>query len=384
MLDRVAIVAASQTKYEATKLAKNISQLILEVSDKVAEEAGISLVKDVDAVVSCSQDHWDGRTISSMPVPDVTGAHLKDESKVADDGAFAVMYGAMKVMSGHHDLVLVVSHCCESMTDGALIENCSVDHIFHRALGLDHTIGGALQARRYMDKYKISREQFARVVVKNKGNALNNPYAQEAAKLTIAGVLKSKMLADPLTELDKKPVSDGACAVLIASEQLAKKLSKNPVWITGLGNCYDDHYPGDRDLANCNALVKAAKDAYKMAGLRDPRRQIDLVELSEYFSYQELLWTEGLGLCGRGEGGKLVDSGATAMNGDIPVNPSGGLLSGIPVTVAGMSRVAEAVWQLQGKCGKHQVAGAKTAVAHGTGGLCGQMHCVLVLEKGGK
>ncbi len=384
MLDRVAIIAAAQTKYEATKLNKNISQLILEVSDKAAEEAGISLVKDVGAVVSCSQDHWDGRTISSMPVPDVTGAHLKDETKVADDGAFAVMYGAMKVMSGHHELVLVVSHCCESMTDGAMIENCSIDHIFHRAIGLDYTMGGAMQARRYMDKYKISREQFARAVVKNKGNALNNPYAQEAANLTVAEVMKSKILADPISELDKKPVSDGACAVLIAGEQLANRLSKNPVWITGLGNCYDGHYPGDRDLANCDALLKAAEDAYKMAGIKNPRKEIGLVELSEYFSYQELLWTEGLGLCKRGEGGKLIDSGATAMSGDIPVNPSGGLLSGIPVTVAGMSRVAEAVWQLQDKCGQHQVAGARIAVAHGTGGMCGQMHCVLVLEKGGK
>jgi acetyl-CoA C-acetyltransferase len=151
-----------------------------------------------------------------------------------------------------------------------------------------------------------------------------------------------------------------------------------------MSNCYDVHYPGDRDLANCDALIKATKEAYKMAGIRDPRKEIDLVELSEYFSYQELLWTEGLGLCGRGEGGELIESGATGMKGDIPVNASGGLLSGIPVTVAGTSRVAEATWQLQGTAGKHQVPGARIAVAHGSGGLCGQMHCVIVLEKGGK
>jgi acetyl-CoA C-acetyltransferase len=384
MLDRVGIVAAAQTKYEATKLHKHLSQLVLEVSDKVAVEAGVSLVKDVDAVVSNSQDHWDGRTISSLHIPEVTGAHLKDESKVADDGAYAVMYGAMKILSGHHKLVLVVSHCCESMTNVAMIENCSIDHIFHREIGLDYTICSAMQARRYMDKYKVNREQFARVVVKNKANALNNPYAQEAARLTVAEVMKSKMLAEPLTELDRKPVSDGACAVLLASEDLAKKITKNPVWIKGMSNCYDVHYPGDRDLANCDALIKATKEAYKMAGIRDPRKEIDLVELSEYFSYQELLWTEGLGLCGRGEGGELIESGATGMKGDIPVNASGGLLSGIPVTVAGTSRVAEATWQLQGTAGKHQVPGARIAVAHGSGGLCGQMHCVLVLEKGGK
>jgi len=121
-----------------------------------------------------------------------------------------------------------------------------------------------------------------------------------------------------------------------------------------------------------------------MAGISNPVKDIDLVELSEYYAPQELLWTEGLGLCGRGEGGKLIDSGKTQLKGELPVNPSGGLLSGIPVTVAGMTRVAEAVWQLQGIAGEHQVQGAKRAVAHGCGGLCGQMHCVLVLEKGGK
>ncbi|MBN1374557.1 MAG: thiolase family protein [Dehalococcoidia bacterium] len=384
MLDRVAIVAAAQTKYEATKLNKHLSQLVLEVSDTVAEEAGVSLVKDVDAVVSNSQDHWDGRTISSCPIPEVTGAHLKDESKVADDGAYAVMYGAMKIMSGHHKLVLVVSHCCESMTDEAMIENLSVDHIFHREIGLDYTMCAAMQARQYMDKYKISREQLARVVVKNKGNALNNPWAQSGARLTVEEVLKSKMLAEPLSELDKKPGSDGACAVLLASEDVAKKLTKNPVWIMGMSNCYDSHYPGDRDLSDCDSLVKAAKEAYKMAGISDPRKEIDLVELSEYFSYQELMWTEGLGLCGRGEGGKLIESGVTGIKGDLPVNASGGLLSGVPVTVAGISRVAEVVWQMQDKAGKNQVADVKRAVAHGCGGLCGQMHCVLVLEKGGK
>lgn len=161
-------------------------------------------------------------------------------------------------------------------------------------------------------------------------------------------------------------------------------MTPNPVWITGAGNYYEHHHPGDRDLAECDALIKAANKAYKMAGIGNAAKELDLVELSEYYAPQELLWTEGLGLCGRGEGGKLIDSGKTQLKGELPVNPSGGLLSGIPVTVAGMTRVAEAVWQLQGKAGEHQVQGAKRAVAHGCGGLCGQMHCVLVLEKGGK
>jgi acetyl-CoA C-acetyltransferase len=384
MAGRVGIVAASMTKFEAAKPYQHLMDLVVEVTDKVVEAAGINLKDDVEAVISNSQDHWDGRTISSMPIPDATCSHLKDESKVAADGAYAVLYGAMHILSGDNKLVLVVSHCEESITDGTMIENWSIDHIFHRMLGLDYTIGAAMQARRYMDKYKLTPEQFAKVVVKNKGNALKNQYAQDAKNLTIEQVLKSRMLAEPITELMKKPVSDGACAMILANEEVARKLTPNPVWITGAGNFYEAHNPGDRDLVECDALIKAAKKAYKMAGIGNPLKDIDVVELSEYYASQELLWTEGLGLCGRGEGGKLIDSGKTQLKGEIPVNPSGGLLAGIPVTVAGMTRVAEAVWQLQGKAGEHQVQGAKRAVAHGCGGLAGQMHCVLVLEKGGK
>ncbi len=384
MAGRVGIVAASATKFEAAKPYQHLMDLVVEVTDKVVEAAGINLKDDVEAVVSCSQDFWDGRTISSMPIPDAVCSHLKDESKVAGDGAYAVLYGAMHILSGDNKLILVVSHCEESITDGTMIENWSIDHIFHRWLGLDYTMGAAMQARRYMDRYKVTLEQFAKVVVKNKGNALKNKLAQEAMNLTVDQVLKSKMLADPITELQKKPVSDGACAMILASEEVAKKLTPTPVWITGSGNYYEHHNLGDRDLSECNALIKSAKRAYKMAGINNPVKDLDLVELSEYYAHEELLWTEGLGLCGRGEGGKLIDSGKTQLKGEIPVNPSGGLLSGAPVTVAGMARVAEAVWQLQGKAGEHQVQGAKRAVAHGCGGLAGQMHCVLVLEKGGK
>ncbi|MGQ9655610.1 MAG: thiolase C-terminal domain-containing protein, partial [Thermodesulfobacteriota bacterium] len=140
------------------------------------------------------------------------------------------------------------------------------------------------------------------------------------------------------------------------------------------------YYLGERDLTDPVALVKSAKKAYEMAGIADPRREIDVVELSEYYSYQELLWSEGLGLCERGQGGRLLDSGSTQIQGPIPVNPSGGVLAGNPFTVAGLVRVAEAYLQLKGQAGEHQVEGAKTALAHGTTGPCGQQHCVMILK----
>jgi acetyl-CoA C-acetyltransferase len=288
----------------------------------------------------------------------------------------------MQILSGHHDVVLVVSHCQESQTEARLIENFGIDHIYHRQLGLDFLSGAAMQANRYMHKYGISRQQCAQVVVKNRSNAKRNPFAQSPADLSIKDVISSPMLAYPVTVLDTKPVSDGACALLLATEDKAKKLTDKPVWIKGIANCYDTHYPGDRDLADCASLVSAAKKAYFMAGITNPFREIDVAEISENFSYQELLWMEGLGFCQQGEGGQLIDSRATEIGGELPVNPSGGLLSGVPITVAGLSRVAEAARQLRGEAGEHQIPEARVALAHGTAGLCGQVHCVVVLEKG--
>jgi len=132
-------------------------------------------------------------------------------------------------------------------------------------------------------------------------------------------------------------------------------------------------------LADCDALVKAAKKAYSMAGINNPLKEIDVAEISEEYTYQELLWMEGLGFCERGEGGRLIDRGVTKIKGKLPVNPSGGVLSGNPVGVAGMIRVAEAVLQLRGEAADRQVKGTQVALAHGVTGICGQHQCVMIL-----
>jgi acetyl-CoA C-acetyltransferase len=232
-----------------------------------------------------------------------------------------------------------------------------------------------------MHKYGITEEQCAKVVVKNRGNAKHNPYAQEPLDLTVSDVLNSKMLAYPIKLLDAKPTSDGACALILASEEKSKRITNKPIWIKGMGNCYDAHYLGDRDLADCDSLVEAAKRAYKMAGIDNPRQEIKVAEISDEYSYQELLWLEGLGFCHRGEAGRLIDGGITEMRGELPVNPSGGILSGNPSGVAGMVRVAETVLQLRGEAGARQVADADVALAHGVTGPCGQSHCVIIMGK---
>ena len=383
MAERVAIVAVAQTKYHPNRIDVNEGEMAYEAIEKVLQETGLTFADDgtgIDSSVTCSQDFWDGRTMSNLNIISYDGSHHSTEDKVAADSANAVYCAFGQILSGFHEIVLVVSHCKESQADRSIIENCAFDPIFMRPLGFDFLTAAALQARRYMHKYGVTAEQFAKVAVKNRKNAKNNPVAQEPMDITVKDVLKSKMLVDPIRLLDTKPTSDGACAMILAREEKAMKLTAKPVWITGISNCYETHYLGDRDLAECEALVSAAQSAYKMAGITNPRKEVDLAEICDEYSYQELLWMEGLGLCGRGEAGKLIDAGVTQLGGQLPVNLSGGMLSGNPTVVAGLARVAEAVLQLQGKAGNRQVPGASVAIAHGVTGFCGQHQCVMVLS----
>lgn len=388
MAEKVAIVAAAQTKYEPSKPQLNNGELVFDVVEKVTLETGLKFEDQaeegedllINSIVSCSEDYWAGRTISDMSVHLELGAFAMHATKVAADGAQAVYHGVISILSGKHDVVLVVAHRKESETIGSIIENAGFDPFYLRPLGIDFLGAAALQARRYMHQYGLNEEHFSKVVVKNLKNAKNNPYAQRAMDITVDDVLRSQVIAEPIKVLDSKPVSDGACALILAREEKAKRLTDRPIWVTGIGNCYDAHHLGDRDLAECDSLVMAARQAYNMAGITDARREIHVAELADEYSYQELLWYEGLGFCDRGKGGELMDSGATEMGGDLPVSPSGGLLSGVPSGVAGMSRVAEAFLQLRGEAGKRQIEGAEVALAQGVTGACGQSQCVIILS----
>ena len=297
MADRVGIVAIAKTKYEEAKPRVDISELVLETVEKVLDQSGLSFKDDgtgIDATVTCSHDHWDGRTISGENTVNVVGGHLRPDCKVAQDGALAAYYALMQILSGKFDTVLVTAHTKESQTEGRLIENVGFDGIYYGPLGIDFLSAAAMQANRYMSRYGISPEQCARIAVKNRRNAKNNPLAQQAGDLRVEDVLASEMLAYPIRHLDAKPVSDGACAMILATEEKARRLSDRPVWIKGVGSCYDTHHLGGRELADCPSLTLAAQRAYAMAGISDPLKEIGVAEISEYYSYQELLWMEGL------------------------------------------------------------------------------------------
>ncbi len=377
-MENVAIVGIGMTKIEAAKVAENFADMVWEAVGKALDDAGLT-IDDIDNVITTSNDFWDGRTISCMAVGDASGVRNKNCSCVEGDGAFGAFYGLTRILSGSYGTTLVTAHSKGSESVSSLITNAAFDPIYERALGLDMVTAAALQANVYMDRTGVRPEDLARVSVKNHGNAVHNPNAQLPMKLSVSDVLKSEMMVDPLHKLDCSPVSDGACAMILAREDRARKAKTRPVWVKGVGFCADAYHLGDRDLAEPRSLTAAAKKAYGMAGITDPARQIDLAELYDAFTHQELMWIEGLGMAPYGKAAEDLEKGRFDIGGSLPVNASGGLLSGHPVIAAGLIRMAEAVRQLRGEAGAAQASKAKTAVAQGVNGLCGQSHCVWVL-----
>jgi acetyl-CoA C-acetyltransferase len=376
-MEKIAIVGVGQTTYERSK-EDTFDEMVFEAVTKALTDAG-GEITDIDNVVTVSNDFWDGRTISSMSVQDAVGSWGKDISTVEGDGTFGVLYGMMRALSGSFETTLVVSHHKGSEGVMNLITNAMFDPIYQRSLGIDAISSAALQARAYMAVSGATEEDFALVSVKNHQNALNNPHAQHPLKITVDDVMASKKIADPLKLLDCSPISDGAAAVILTTEKGLSRFKKSPVWIRGVGHISDSYVLGYRDLARSRALTAAAKRAYAMAGIKNPKDEIDVAELYDAYSYMELLWYEGLGFVGEGKGADFIKAGATAMNGELPVNPSGGVISAHAVQVAGMARLIEATLQVRGEAEKRQVAGVKTALAQGINGPCGQAHCIFVV-----
>ncbi len=375
-MEPIAIIGMGMTEIKRERLADTVGDLVYEACTAALADASLS-IQDIDVVITCSNDFFDGRTISSMAVQDACGSYDKNVSTVEGDGTFGAVYAAMRVLAGA-GTCLFVAHHKGSESVMRLITNAMFDPIFERFLGIEAISASALQARSYMDRYGVTEEDCARVSVKNHANAKANPIAQMPLDLTVEEVMASPYLADPLKLLDCSPVSDAASAIIIAGEKHATAASK-PVWIKGFGHSCDAFHLGDRDLARTDSLEAAARTAYSMAGISDPRQQVDLVELYDAFSYMELMWLEGLGLCDKGEAASLTASGATAINGKLPVNASGGCLSGNPILVAGLNRIIESTLQIRGDAGAHQAGTPKTAVAQGFNGPCGQSQCVWVL-----
>ena len=290
-------------------------------------------------------------------------------------GGLALKSAVIEVASGMSDVVLAGG--VEKMTD------CSGDHAtmalataadaeYESYQGITFPGLYAMIAKAHMEKYGTTREQLAMVSVKNHKNGLLNPNAQYHLDLSVDAVLSSVMVADPLRILDCSPITDGAAAVIVAGGDALKNFKKHkPIHITGIGHSTDTIALHSRkDLTSLDAVKNSAEKAYKMSG-KSPN-DINVTEVHDCFSIAEICVSEALGYFEKGQGGKAVEEGKTAMNGKKPINTSGGLKSkGHPVGATGIAQAIEVAEQLRGTAGKRQIKDAKVGLTQNMGGSGG-------------
>lgn len=294
----------------------------------------------------------------------ISGIPIINVENACATGSSAVHLASQAIAAEAYDLVLVVGVEKAVMPKGTML-NVGAGEL-ETQLGDVFPGYFALIAQQHMQKYGTTREQMALVSVKNHDHGVLNPFAQFQKKFTVQEVLESPMIADPMTLFSCCPNSDGAAALVLASDKAARRLGQDGIRLAA-STLTTGTYANKRDLTFWEAEERAARQAYEQAGIGP--EDVDVVEVHDAFTICEIVHYEGLGLCPRGEGGRLVEEGVTALGGRIPVNPSGGLLSkGHPVGASGVAQIVELVWHLQGRADKRQVPGAGVALAQIMGG----------------
>lgn len=383
----VAIVGVGLTRCSSWRRDVLYPELVYEATSAALQDAGIT-PKDVEAVVYGSMDPFDGVNapekwnVDACAAAGMLGKPYLKISTGGTTGGSTALAAYYHVASGLYDVVLAVaSQRVGESIEAQLVLNTAVDPVYERGFGVGAITIAAIQACSHMHRYGTTEEDLALVSVRNHENAVNNPYAHLRLKFKVEDALASTMLSWPLRLSDCCPSSDGACAVVFASGDRARALAERPAWIRGAGQITDNYFAGDRPwYEDWDSLSMLARRVYRLAKIDDPMRQLDVAELYNAFTIQEILEYEALGFCEKGKGAELVRQGVTAMDGQLPVCPSGGVLSNNPIGASGLIRVAEAALQVMGKADQRQVADVKTALAHSWGATIG-FHTLMILGR---
>lgn len=361
MKRRVAIIGTGQTAHRSKRPDVSIPELVREAVDRALANAQV----EPQAVIIGNMEPFEGIHLSDQWSVTGAGGIGKPGLKVATGGTTGsslALAGTYAIASGLWDVVMVVGWEKLSESGGETTTGIitAFDPIYERPTFAGAVSGLAVYAQRYVHQYGVTPEQAALVAVKARQNAMRNPYAHLRKPVTMEEVLNSPMLSTPIRYLDMCPTSDGACAVIFASEKFA---GQNPAWVRAVTSGRNHPYLGDVTLGAdtyLDTLATAAQQAYRKAGITP--KDVDVVEMYDPCTYLHLCWLESLGFCEPGQAGRFVEKTS------LPINPSGGVLCTNPIGATGLIRVAEAAMQLRGEAGERQVDGARTAVVTGFGG----------------
>ena len=326
------------------------AQMLNQVITGAVEDAGITRA-EVDFTCAGSCDYVAGQAFSFVQNIDALGAWPpKRDSHVEMDGAWALYEAWLRLQMDDIDVALAMGSGRSSTADPALIYSMEVDPYYLAPLGCDPVTFAALQARAVIESGTVTERQMAEVAVRTRKDGKSRSYNQVTGDYEVDALLAEDYVRAPLRRHDLPPITDGACAVVIARADKARELCDNPIWIKGFAHYSELHYPGMRDLRTSNSTTLAAK----AAGIEEG--PIEVAEVQSAFTHEEPMLMSALGL-----------------GGDTVVNPSGGPQSSNPIMATGLVRVAEAAGQIRDN-GKHRT------LAHSTSGPCLQQNLVAIME----
>ena len=402
---RVAIIGVGITPFRSRYLDKTYFELAYDASKLAIADCnkqGIDIThKDLESTVyGIYNELFERQFMPDIFINSYIGMNDKPGTRIASGGAtggYTVRMAYSEVASGLSDLCLCLgvekcNDCYDEQTGATTPEVLnaiaySADMTYEYPMGMMAASSYVSMVNAHYEEFgNPTEEQMALVSVKNHGNAMLNPKAQSPMKLTVEDVLYSRIICYPFKMLDCCLYSEASACLILASEQKVKELKvANPIWITGVGAANTDCFIGNREsIGRLYSNINAAKAAYKMAGLdyNKIKELIDVAELHDAFSGQEVISYEELGFVPFGEGGKWIESGGPMMDGELPCCPSGGLIGcGHAVGATGIMSTGEAALQLREEAGKHQVKIEKgRALAHSIGGPGAAYAAVIVME----
>ena len=383
-MEDVAIVGVGQSVF-SRQCGVSIRELCFDAFKEAMEGLDIT-TSDIDASIICSAPEYDKQRSPSGLISEYLELTPKPSfyvETVCSSSSTGVRVAWSLIKSGLHKVVAVIGfQKMSELTSREAAERMGRggDIIWESPFGITMPAGYAMYARAHMAKYGTTEEQLAKIRVKNASYGAQNPKATYRKELTLDDILGSEVITSPLKKFDCCANADGSSCIIVAGEDIAKRITKIPIWIIGLGAATDTMTMSGREiLTGLRCSREAAKQAYQMAGVGP--EDIDVAEVHDCFTIAEMMAYEDLGFAKPGEGARLIEARETYAEGKIPVNIDGGLLSkGHPIGATGGSQIRTIVRQLRGEATEAQAKGAEIGLVHNIGGV-GQYGNVTILRR---
>jgi acetyl-CoA C-acetyltransferase len=382
MNEHVAIVGVGWNGFRPVTPDLSYKELMYDAALRAYTDAGVDPRRDIESFVTIAEDFHEGTSIFDEYVPDQIGGVLKPVQTITGDGLHGLATAYMLIRTGQFNIVALEGHSkASNLHTHAQVTSYAQDPVINRPLRLNTHFVAGMEMNRYLYETGTTPEQCAAVVVKNRGNALLNPSAPYGADLTIEDVLSGPPVSWPLGRLETADLADGAVVIVLASEDRANNLTDRPIWIRGIGWCSDSPSLESREWGKAIYIQEAAQMAYRQAGINHPLQVLDFAEVDDTYAYKELQSLEGLGIFQPGEAGPMTLEGFTFPEGEFPVNVSGGSLGeGNLLDANGLVRTMEAVLQLRGEAGSHQLEDAEVGIVQSWRGVPTNSGAVAVLS----